>query len=749
MPRDDPVFDEALLRVLYRLNAFDLSGLGRDRDVLGAIYQGILDRRLRKDVGEFYTDQEIVEYILARVGLKDAVESGAQVRLLDPACGSGAFLVHAAGIVRQADARRGLPNQDIRERITAAVHGLDINHFAVYIADMNLLFATFDMTAEAGQSPRFSVHRINSLLPDGLLPSELAGLPDRDDPYEDAASHRDATYEFVVGNPPYVRAERLPDFDRAQLKRVYQDVHGGGNVDLAVYFVRRALDWLEPGGRLGLILPRAIADAAFAAPLRAILEQDDLTIEEFVPLDWACHELFDSDVVPFLLFVRRWPRPKGHKVALVQGLRSKTDISARARGQTPAGTRTSRIPWAAFKRHSRTGWALEITPDDLPILDALRRRPTLDSVAHTRFGIKAGSTGAAGELAAGAKAEGAWVPMLTGAEIHAFATGPPRRTVLLDEADDPSLWATCLTPRGSPLPDGVVVVANIHVALNAAVIDPRSVSSQNTTMVIRPANPGAVSAHALCAVLNSRAARYHIFHLGRAGVAGGGRRDFTACPRALNALPLPFLTTTRWSRLDRLSRLAHEYGGFRAQTDAELWQRAAAADSRVPVRDWPLDFTGWPDGHVLTTDHFSPRLEAADRALWLTADISISGEPDLLRCIGHHLDAYFCEAIELSKRAFMRLRLPAPADVPAVLARFEALLADRQKAEARYWRAVELIDDIVEPGLGLSRELRERLARRMTEFPLNENANRPRLPWEETKKPRARRFIPGERYHER
>lgn len=746
---DDPAFDDALLRVLFRLNAFDLSGLSNDVDVLGAIYQGILDRKLRKDVGEFYTDQEVVEYILARVGLKEAARAGSQVRLLDPACGSGAFLVRAAGILREEDAKRGLPKQDVQERIGAAIHGLDINHFAVYIADMNLLFATFDLTASTRRPARFSVHCVNSLLKD-MLP-----LPDASGPTYSkvtAADEADACtaskYDFVVGNPPYVRAERLPDEDRVQLKSTYSEVHGEGNVDLAVYFISRALEWLEPGGMMGMILPRAIADAAFAAPLRRLLESDECTLEELVPLDWACHELFDSDVVPFLLFVRKAPRPRGHKVSLVQGLRSKDDLLARAEGRAPAGTRTSKIPWAAFKRLSVAGWPMEVTADDLPILQKMRTFPTMGSVAKPRFGIKAGSTGAAMDIRPGQSLPEDTQGMLTGAEIHAFSCEAPRRAVNLSQASDPSIWAPLVTLRGS-LPEAAVAVPEIHLTLNAAIVRPPDVCCQNNIVLLTPLTPADTTAYALCALVNSSAARYWTHLTLRAGVAGGGRRDFTIYPRTLSALPVPRLAPVQWSRLDRLSRVAHESGALRAQSPVTTWRKCVGKSAKTLVRDWPLDFGGWPEDRILTDDTFAPELDEDNGVLQLDPNISIGGALPLLRYMALHLSAYIEEAVELSKKSFVRQHVVAPDSVEQVLLRYENGLAEQVKAEARYRKAVRMIDEIVERGFGLSRELRERLARRMNEFPLNENANRPRLPWEQSKKPKGRSFAPGERYHTR
>lgn len=749
MPVDDPRFDAALLKVLYRLNAFDLSGLSNDVDVLGAIYQGILDRKLRKDLGEFYTDQEVVEYILARVGLREAVETGAQVRLLDPSCGSGAFLVQAAGIVKDADAKRSLPKSDVQERIGAAIHGLDINHFAVYIADMNLLFATFDLTAETRQPARFSVHRINSLLRDSLVGFVSTGSsPESAEVMRDAAQCRDSTYSFVVGNPPYVRAERLPDEDRDHLKRIYADMHDGGNVDLAVYFIRRALDWLEPGGMLGLILPRAIADAAFARPVRELLEREDYTIEELVPLDWACHELFDSDVVPFLLFVRKSPRPADHKITLIQCLRSRADLLARARGQAPAGTRTSRIPWTAFSRLSESAWPLEITAEDVPVIERLRSFPKLHTVATSRFGVKAGSTNAAHDMDAKTTAAAGWLPMLTGSELHAFHSEPPRRAVVLSKASDPSLWAASGRANTARLlPEAIVAVPEIHVTMNATVIDPRALCCQNTVVMFKPNAPESQGAHALAALLNSRSERYYSFLSLRSGITGGGRRDYHLYPRTLEALPLPALDPRLWARLDRLSRIAHALGAQRAESEAAIWRKCLRGKHSVLVREWPLDFGGWPDDTTLTEDHFAPELDEPEGRLRLSPKVSLSGEIILLKYLVNQLTAYFGEAVELSKTSFMRHKV-VPAELAAtILSDFDTALHSRDRAENRFHRATELIDDIVETGFGLSPELRERIARRMQEFPLCDTANRPRLPWEVSKKPKSRQFVEGERYH--
>jgi len=285
----DVGFDRALQRVLYQLNAFDLSELAHEADVLGAIYQGVLPRKLRKELGEFYTDEEIVEYLLRRSGFAEKAGSGAS--LLDPACGSGAFLVQAAGLVRRGTEARNLGPDAALSAVRDAVHGLDINHFAVYISQMNLLFSVFDLAARLKSPVAFPVHCANSLARDIVS----AEIETQVSPGGNGDGVRAGSYDFVVGNPPYVRGERLPEVDRDDLRQDYPSA-GAGNINLFNYFILRAQDWLKPDGVFAMIVPRALSDAAYAAPLRGALAAPDVTVEELVPLDWVCRDLFDSDV---------------------------------------------------------------------------------------------------------------------------------------------------------------------------------------------------------------------------------------------------------------------------------------------------------------------------------------------------------------------------------------------------------------------------------------------------------------------
>ncbi|MEM5778925.1 MAG: N-6 DNA methylase, partial [Candidatus Aenigmatarchaeota archaeon] len=88
----DGELNEILNRVLWILNQFDFTHV--DRDILGNLYEKYLPSNERKRLGEFYTPVEVIDYILTSVGYtyNNEIENK---DLLDPACGSGGFLVRA------------------------------------------------------------------------------------------------------------------------------------------------------------------------------------------------------------------------------------------------------------------------------------------------------------------------------------------------------------------------------------------------------------------------------------------------------------------------------------------------------------------------------------------------------------------------------------------------------------------------------------------------------------------------------
>jgi len=254
--------DEArFVRVLYDLNLYNFSTV--DRDIIGTVYEKYADAHERKEKGRYFTPPAVVSYILDTVEYTPEAPI-AGTRLLDPACGSGTFLVQAVQRLIEVYRRSPVPMRagEILERVTNAVYGFDINPFACYLAETNLLIQVLDLVRDAiaDQSyrpiERFHIYNTDSLalpanggqLPLGLDAEEMA----REQRVIEAIKARhalDETLDFrdgfdvVVGNPPYGLADGLGGFTAAD-----------GNGNLLAAFMELAGRLARVGGRVGMIV---------------------------------------------------------------------------------------------------------------------------------------------------------------------------------------------------------------------------------------------------------------------------------------------------------------------------------------------------------------------------------------------------------------------------------------------------------------------------------------------------------------
>jgi type I restriction-modification system DNA methylase subunit len=137
---------------------------GRVKDLFKRLYQNLLPKKIRHDLGEYYTPDWLAELVLNEVGWtaetfeKKAKESGdvlapLDLRLLDPACGSGTFLVLAIARLRDYVEEYWIDKGTALEKITKNVVGFDLNPLAVIASRTNYLVALGDMLREKGAGP--------------------------------------------------------------------------------------------------------------------------------------------------------------------------------------------------------------------------------------------------------------------------------------------------------------------------------------------------------------------------------------------------------------------------------------------------------------------------------------------------------------------------------------------------------------------------------------------------------------------
>lgn len=197
-------------KLAAELAAFDWTGIP---DPAGRVLQEFRAAADRKRHGAFYTPPALVEALLD--ALPFSLSGGA--RVLDPACGSGEFLLAAA--------RRG-----------GIVFGADLDAEAVAVA-------RFRLACE---------NRVIGELAEANLLHDDERLP--------------GPYDVVIGNPPYVRFHNLPASERAALGRRFETATG--QFDLFAPFLETALARVRPGGAVAFVLPALFLRGARYATLR-------------------------------------------------------------------------------------------------------------------------------------------------------------------------------------------------------------------------------------------------------------------------------------------------------------------------------------------------------------------------------------------------------------------------------------------------------------------------------------------------
>lgn len=290
--------DRLIANVIYILSGYNYSNV--DTDVWKMVYQRFLPKDEIRRLGFVPTPDEIVSLILDLVGYKEDVEELCEKTILDPAYGSGTFLVEA--LIRLLDhLKRDMPchrrrprepgwawKKRLLEKILNSIYGIDIHPFATFLTLLNLMFHIIDYYAHVRRHyPDFSL-KFNIVTYDALAEKpQIFRLKPTANAREKEAIERmkiyaricDTQFDFVVGNPPWgtVLKGKLGPLGDDELRRRYAEQFKGtatGKYDIFVLFIHKGLDWLKPGGRLGMITQIMYVDKNYGRGIRAKIRRD-------------------------------------------------------------------------------------------------------------------------------------------------------------------------------------------------------------------------------------------------------------------------------------------------------------------------------------------------------------------------------------------------------------------------------------------------------------------------------------------
>jgi methylase of polypeptide subunit release factors len=123
-----------------------------EHDVMKVLYESVIAAAERHSLGEYYTPDWLAEEMV-----RASIDEPLDKRVLDPACGSGTFLFHAARHYLTAAEQAGLSNAEAIQGVTAHVLGLDVHPVAVTLARVTYLLAIGRERIQSEDRPPFSV----------------------------------------------------------------------------------------------------------------------------------------------------------------------------------------------------------------------------------------------------------------------------------------------------------------------------------------------------------------------------------------------------------------------------------------------------------------------------------------------------------------------------------------------------------------------------------------------------------------
>jgi len=350
---DDKPLKDIFKNLYYPESPYEFSVLGAD--ILGHVYEQFLGKvirlteghrakveekpEVRKAGGVYYTPTYIVDYIVKNTvgkivgtGLSARPEEGShrevplqhkltpkqisKICILDPACGSGSFLLgayqylldyhrdwyqkdstpkHTKEIYQGRGGQWYLTIQEKKRILLNNIYGVDIDPQAVEVTKLSLLLKVMEGENQdtlERQMKLFKERALpdlgsnikcgNSLIGPDFYQGKQMNLLDSEEAYRINAFDwekefpeimKRGGFDAVIGNPPYIRIQTMKEWAPVEVELYKKNFTSAskGNYDIYVVFVERGLGLLNKRGRLGFILPHKFFNAQYGQPLRGLL----------------------------------------------------------------------------------------------------------------------------------------------------------------------------------------------------------------------------------------------------------------------------------------------------------------------------------------------------------------------------------------------------------------------------------------------------------------------------------------------
>jgi adenine-specific DNA-methyltransferase len=207
---------------------------------LSATYTALVPSGTRSELGMYYTPPALTQRLLDMA--EEAGIDWQTARVLDPACGGGAFLLPVALRMREAIERGS--TGDLLTNIMSRLRGFEIDPFAAWLTQTWLEIAFADC----------------------LVGKRLPPVVQVRDTLDQEPS--DTFFDLVIGNPPYGRVK----LTREQRERFKRGLYGHAN--LYGVFTDIALRWAKPNGVIAYVTPTSFLAGEYFKSLRSLLARE-------------------------------------------------------------------------------------------------------------------------------------------------------------------------------------------------------------------------------------------------------------------------------------------------------------------------------------------------------------------------------------------------------------------------------------------------------------------------------------------
>ena len=238
-----PYKDRIINKVINRIEQEQLTKI--KEDTLGVLFEKLIREEEKKDLGQFYTPQEIVNYMINFLKIKP------ESNILDPTCGCGVFLVTAYNYLKQ-----------INPNAIQNIYGVDLNNSATKIARINLWLRN-------GQNINsLKILEKNIKIGNSIVGNRITDKKAFNWKIEFPDVLNKGGFDFIIGNPPYVTLKNKIDYD---VNESFFSEIANGSTNAASLVIAKSYELLKEKGIMAFVLPKTLIRVNSYSRLREFL----------------------------------------------------------------------------------------------------------------------------------------------------------------------------------------------------------------------------------------------------------------------------------------------------------------------------------------------------------------------------------------------------------------------------------------------------------------------------------------------